>query len=125
MPPIEIFENPLFRRRLRIRAWHAVRATVAEGAGRYRRAHLNRLLPIGPDELAQEGPEATRAIIARLEQALRSERARCGHWTYDLNRHIGLAQACKAERARLAEETRVSRSEKTKAASNGRLGAQE
>jgi hypothetical protein len=45
-----------------------------------------------------------RAIIARLERALRAERhrARAGHWTYDLNRHIALRQAVAAETERRA-----------------------
>jgi hypothetical protein len=44
------------------------------------------------------------AIIARLECALRAERkrARAGHWTYDLNRHIALRQALLAESERLS-----------------------
>jgi hypothetical protein len=39
---------------------------------------------------------------------LRVERARgrAGHWTYDLNRHIGLLQAMKAEQERLAASAR-------------------
>jgi hypothetical protein len=43
------------------------------------------------------------AIVARLERALRAERqkARSGHWTYDLNRHIALRQAWLAETSRL------------------------
>jgi len=42
-------------------------------------------------------------ILARLERALRAERnrARSGHWTYDLNRHIALRQAYLAESERL------------------------
>ena len=42
-------------------------------------------------------------ILDRLERALRAERnrARSGHWTYDLNRHIALRQAYLAERQRL------------------------
>ncbi len=43
------------------------------------------------------------AIVAGLERALRAERcrARSGHWTYDLNRHIALRQAYLAEAERL------------------------
>jgi hypothetical protein len=42
-------------------------------------------------------------IVARLARALRAERqrGRAGHWSYDLNRHIALAQALDAERRRL------------------------
>ena len=43
------------------------------------------------------------SIVARLDRALRSERkkARAGDWTYDLNRHIALRQAHRAEVDRL------------------------
>jgi hypothetical protein len=43
--------------------------------------------------------EEVETIVARLERALRAERsrARSGHWTYDLNRHIALRQAYRAE----------------------------
>jgi hypothetical protein len=49
--------------------------------------------------------DGARAIVARLERALRAERkrARSGHWTYDLNRHIALRQAYLAESERLAK----------------------
>jgi hypothetical protein len=42
--------------------------------------------------------------VALLARELRAERAlgRAGHWTYDINRHIGLMQAYKAETAGLA-----------------------
>jgi len=57
-----------------------------------------------PSELVDFSPAARRAIVARLAWALRSERTRgrAGHWTDDLNRHIGLAQAYAAERRQLA-----------------------
>ncbi|PTW57689.1 hypothetical protein C8N35_110168 [Breoghania corrubedonensis] len=50
-----------------------------------------------------EGESAQRAVVARLAKALRGERRRgkAGHWTYDLNRHIALLQAYRAERALL------------------------
>jgi hypothetical protein len=46
-----------------------------------------------------------RNVLARIARALRAERnrGRAGHWTYDLNRHIALAQAYTAERRRLGE----------------------
>ena len=39
-------------------------------------------------------PESPVATLRRLQGALRRERARgrCGHWTYDLARHLALAQ---------------------------------
>ena len=76
----------------------ALEATLAAGADRYRRATmLRRLLPAlmaeGDDQTAQSAAR----IIAALREALRRERARAGHWTYNLDRHIGLAQALRAE----------------------------
>lgn len=49
-----------------------------------------------------ETPAAARRVVAEIEQAIRRERARRGHWTYDLNRHIALHVAQRAERARLS-----------------------
>jgi hypothetical protein len=68
-----------------------------------RARHLPRLIPVGPADIADDSPAGRRAILARLARALRAERnrGRAGHWTYDLNRHIGLCQAYRAERARL------------------------
>ncbi len=96
------------------RAWaqtlaHANRSiasTVAEGAELYdRQRHLTRVLPVGPDEIADESPAAHRRIVSRLARALRAERSRgrAGHWTYDLNRHVALMQAYTAERRLLGE----------------------
>ncbi|MBB5751712.1 hypothetical protein [Prosthecomicrobium pneumaticum] len=88
----------------RQRAEAALGTTLAAGRMAYcREKTLPRLLPIGPRELAEQGPEADRRIVARLARALRAERnrGRAGHWTYDLNRHIALHQAYLAERARL------------------------
>jgi hypothetical protein len=38
-------------------------------------------------------------ILSKLGRALRAERRRgvAGHWSYELNRHLGLMTACKAE----------------------------
>lgn len=86
------------------RAACALAPLVANGAETYdRRRHLPRLLPLSSTELADESPTGTRTVLARLARALRSERnrGRAGHWTYDLNRHIALAQAYTAERRRL------------------------
>jgi hypothetical protein len=83
-------------------------AIVVEGALEdYDRArHLPRLSPVGPDDIADDSPAGRRAILSRLARALRAERTRgrAGHWTYDLNRHLGLKQAYAAERARLRAE---------------------
>jgi hypothetical protein len=80
------------------RAWSKV---VATGRDLYERErHLPRCLPVGPDEIADRSIAGRRRILARLAQALRSERSRGrgSHWTYDLNRHIALALAYAAER---------------------------
>jgi hypothetical protein len=69
-------------------------------AGWDRERMLPRLIPVGPEELADRTPEGRLAILRRLAQALRGERrrGRAGHWSYDLDRHIGLVQALAAER---------------------------
>ncbi len=48
-----------------------------------------------------ETPAAARRVLDEIDCAIRRERARRGHWTYDLNRHIALHVAQRAERARL------------------------
>ena len=92
--------------RMRPRAWHAIDATIACGAASYDRSRLYRLIPLAPAGKDGGGAAATRAIIRLLAGAMRGESARgkAGHWTYDLNRHIGLLQALRAERGRLAGE---------------------
>jgi hypothetical protein len=78
---------------------------AARGIEAYeRQRHLPRLLPIPADDLVDVSPAAQRSILRRLARALRAERnrGRAGHWTYDLNRHIALAQAYAAERRHLA-----------------------
>ncbi len=85
---------------MRSRARRAVEADVAKGAALYERAkNLVRVLPLMAGDCQGPEPETTRLIVRRLAQALRRERrlGRAGHWTYDLNRHIALAQAWKAE----------------------------
>ena len=68
---------------------------------------LPRLVPIGPEELADLSRAGRIAILRRLLSALRGERVRgrSGHWSYSLDRHIGLVQAVAAERAALLEAT--------------------
>ena len=96
-------EAGLFRQASRLSV-----AIVVDGAieGYDRARHLPRLIPVGPDDIADDSPAGRRAILARLARALRGERSRgrAGHWTYDLNRHLGLKQAYAAERARLRTE---------------------
>lgn len=85
------------------RAGKAVAGTIRAGAKTYDR---DRDLPglIRLDPACGSGANGNlETIVARLERALRAERnrARAGHWTYDLNRHIALRQAHLAESARL------------------------
>ncbi len=85
--------------------------TVKAGALSYdRERDLPRLIRCDPNRDMEESAEAAEAIMARLRRALRAERnkARSGHWTYDLNRHIALRQAYVAETERLAHRARRS-----------------
>lgn len=85
---------------MRRRARGSIEDDVASGAAAYQRARcLPRVLPFMPGECEGPEPETTRFIVRRLSCAMRRERqlGRAGHWTYDLNRHIALAQAWKAE----------------------------
>jgi hypothetical protein len=85
---------------MRRRAGEAIEADVARGAALYNRArNLPRVLPLMTGRCEGPEPDTTRLIVQRLADALRRERrlGRAGHWTYDLNRHMALAQAWKAE----------------------------
>lgn len=87
---------------LRRSAARAFDGVVRHGATLFERAlYLPRVLP-GFDE-GDLSAEARRRTLARLARALRMERqrGRAGHWSYDLNRHIALAQAYESERRRL------------------------
>jgi hypothetical protein len=82
-------------------ASRSVERAVRVGSEDYDRSrHLPRLIPIEPALLADGSVDTRRFILARLARALRAERnrGRAGHWTYDLNRHIGLMQAYAAEK---------------------------
>ncbi len=79
--------------------------TTRATAEAYRRnLHLPGLLALWPAELADDSQAGRQRIVARLHRALRAERTRgrSGHWTYDLNRHIALLGALRAEKARLS-----------------------
>ena len=81
----------------------AVRLLIERGAECYDpQRHLARLTGTGLEGIWAKDEESRNAATARLRRALRSERhrGRSGHWSYDLNRHIGLLQALKAEIAR-------------------------
>ena len=94
------------RQTIRSTAYRAADAVIADGKRAYDRSRmLPRVLPLGPEDIFGPEPETTRRILLKLASALRTERARgrAGHWTYDLNRHMGLLQALKAEQKRLAQ----------------------
>ena len=83
----------------------AIARAERAGAREYDRSRdLPALIRIDPFTPVPDTVEAVAGIVGRLESALRAERnrARSGHWTYDLNRHIALRQAWAAETARLA-----------------------
>lgn len=80
---------------------------VAAGAGAYVRSRdLPRLRALWPEEIEDRTEDGTRRLLAKLRRALRAERrrARAGHWSYDLNRHLGLLSAYKGELASLCLE---------------------
>ena len=60
---------------------------------------LPRLIALWPHELADQSAEGSLLILSKLRRALRAERRRvlAGHWSYELNRHLGLMTAYKAE----------------------------
>ncbi len=83
---------------------NAMVCTIRAGSKSYDRGRdLPALIRVDPFAAVADNAEAVAAIVARLERALRAERkrARSGHWTYDLNRHIALLQAFLAESERL------------------------
>ncbi len=62
---------------------------------------LPKLIALWPHELGDHSLEGCRRVIAKLRRALKAERRRAlsGHWSYDLNRHVGLLSAYKGELA--------------------------
>ncbi|MGJ0513631.1 DUF6477 family protein [Methylocystis sp.] len=80
----------------------ALDAALAAGLNAYDRTSvLARFHRLSPQTIASESPDAARAALKEIERAMRGERARRGHWSYDLNRHISLLVAHRAETARL------------------------
>jgi hypothetical protein len=77
-------------------------ALAASLAGFDRLQALSRFHRLSKETITSETPEAARIVLREIARALRAERARRGHWTYDLNRHIALLVAHRAESARLA-----------------------
>jgi hypothetical protein len=100
--------DPLARR-----ARDAMQSRLAASAGAYRRRDFLRSFHrLSSETIAAETVDAARVVLREIERALRAERARAGHWTYDLDRHIGLVVAHRAEQeraARLARAERVAR----------------
>lgn len=81
----------------------AVEAALEASLALYdRKAALSRFHRLSRETIESETPQAARLTLREIERALRVERARSGHWSYDLNRHIALLVALRAERARLA-----------------------
>ena len=75
---------------------------VEGGAAAYLRMRdLPKLLALWPHELADQSSDGRDLILKKLRRALRAERRRglAGHWSYDLNRHLGLLSAYKGELA--------------------------
>jgi hypothetical protein len=96
------FERPEHLQRLAQAARGAIESGIKAGVADYDRSvALRRFHRLSPQTLASESPQAAREVIRELERALRGERARRGHWTYDLNRHIALLTAHRAETERL------------------------
>lgn len=86
--------------RFTIQAWRAVDITIENGARRYQRArHLRPLLPLSCPPHDMPEPDATRMVLSGLRRKLGGERrrARATPRSYDLNRHIALLQALRAE----------------------------
>jgi hypothetical protein len=78
---------------------HRRPAAMDRNAPERRVRDLGRLLPLGPEEIADESPRARRRVLALLRRALRAQRCRglAGHWSYDLARHAQLLAAYRAE----------------------------
>lgn len=70
-------------------------------AGYDRQRALMRFHRLSGETIPAETTEAARLVVAEIERALRRERGRMGHWSYDLNHHIALMIAHRAETARL------------------------
>jgi len=77
-------------------AKHIFGPMAAAGAAAYVRSRdLPRLLALWPYEIGDRTPAGAQRVLAKLRRALRAERrrARANHWSYDLNRHLGLLSA--------------------------------
>jgi hypothetical protein len=83
---------------------------MAKAGSRYyvRPRDLPKLIALWPCELEDASEAGSLRIIAKLRRALRAERRRAlsGHWSYDLNRHLGLVSTYEGELARLSRAKR-------------------
>lgn len=95
--------------RTRIRA--SLRGIARAGARNYERGALTRLVGLWPHEVADRSLPGTAALLVKIRAAIRAERRRglAGHWTYDIDRHLGLLGAYKAESSRLRSLERSGR----------------
>jgi hypothetical protein len=95
------------------RAGAAMQSRLAASAAAYRRRDFLRSFHrLSSETIAAETTEAARVVLREIERALRAERARAGHWTYDLDRHMSLVVAHRSEQERaerLARAERVAR----------------
>jgi hypothetical protein len=88
----------------------ALRTTLEASTAAYRRKDFLRSFHrLSSETINAETIDASRMVLREIERALRAERARAGHWTYDLDRHIGLLVAYRAEQARAERITRDNR----------------
>ena len=85
-------------------ACQCLRVMVDADASRYDRARdLLKAIALFPEQLADTSREGTKYILAKLlnqARALRDLGLR-SHWTYDLNVHIAVLAAIKAEQKNL------------------------
>lgn len=91
------------RQWIRSSAAPEVRAQRAAVETYDRTAALTGLLPLWPEELADESRAGRLRVVMKLRRLLRAERrrGRAGHWTYSVARHAQLAKAYRAELAAL------------------------
>jgi hypothetical protein len=87
--------------RIRTFAIEAMTITIEQGLHAYcRQRALAPFHRLSKETIAAETAEAAESVLRELARALRAERARKGHWSYDLNRQIGLTIAYRSEKLR-------------------------
>jgi hypothetical protein len=91
-------------------ASQALESAIERGESHYDRARtLAAFYRLPNGAIDAETTEAAGAIMREISRALRAERARMSHWSYDLNRHIGLMIAYRREKARAEDIARRQR----------------